>query len=119
MIACDHAFLTTAMQNYDNPSCIAVDEFQQDLYRITNLRKAFVRYQETGEINERLVLNNIIILYNVFGESTTDLILYKIEKEYHNFLFPFLIFLNRVSDEILSKYSFELDSNIVKKLREL
>jgi len=59
--------LLYAAKHYDNPQCYDTIEFYDDLKRFQYLKRLFNRYKETGEIKERLAINHIIILYNVFG----------------------------------------------------
>ena len=81
-----------AIKHYDNPQCVDMEEFKQDFNRLVSLKKLFGRYQKTGELRTRLILNHIIILYNVFGvEAATRILFYAIEPSHFPFLKPFLI----------------------------
>ena len=91
-----------AMRNYDNPQCEGEEEFYEDIKRFKYLKRLFKKYYETGILKERLILNHIIVLQNVFGtEATVTLLLYKTEKEYHTLLKTFLKFLNYINDNDL------------------
>ena len=84
-----------AMHNYDNPQCESEEEFYDDIKRFKYLKRLFKKYQETGELKERLILNHIIILQNVFGvEASSTLLLYKIDQEYWPTLKGFMKKLN-------------------------
>jgi hypothetical protein len=72
------------------------------------------RYQNTGVLNERLIINHLIVLYNVFDQAATDMLVYKL-RDLLSFIKPFLIFLNRMTEDELP--SVLMDQNIVKKLR--
>jgi hypothetical protein len=76
------------------------------------------QYLIDGEISHRLVLNHIVILYNVFGQSAYQLLLYKIEPEYYPVLFPFLNSLDRLPLPE-SMCNIEFDIKIVEQLESL
>ena len=59
-------FLLYAMKFYDNPHCMDVEEFNDDLKRIRYIKRLFKKYRETGELKERLVLNHLVVLYNMW-----------------------------------------------------
>ena len=63
----DKNFKLFAAQQYNNPECTDVEEFKNDLSRFKYLKRLLTRYEEHGELQERLILNHIIVLYNVFG----------------------------------------------------
>lgn len=115
----EKTFLSRALHCYDNPQCVTLEEFQDDLGRISRVKKMITAYVNGLELNERLLLNHLVVLYNVFGTDATDLILFRIEPTYYKVLFPFLILINRLPEEMLSKYSIEFDQDIVEKLRHL
>jgi len=115
-------FLLQAMNHYDNPQCTSLSEFEEDLKRILYLKKLLLRYKDNQELRERLILNHIIVLYNVFGDITTNMLFDKIDKDCWATLITFLVYLNRMPDEVLShgiKLSdITLDNNIVEVLRK-
>ncbi len=113
----DDNFLMFAIKNYDNPSCNGMSDLEEDLKRFKYLKRLMKRYENTGILSERLILNHLIILYNVFGNSATTMLFYKIEKKYWSHLKTFLVFLNRMRDDNLSEVL--LDLNIAEKLRKL
>ena len=67
-------FVLFAMNHYDNPQCHTTQEFEEDMKRFLYLKKLFSRYKASGELRERLILNHIIVLYNLFGENTTKML---------------------------------------------
>lgn len=107
-------FLQHAMNHYDNPQCTNIEEFEEDLKRFVYLRKLFARYQENDDLKERLILNHIIVLYNLFGDITTDMLYYKLDESCWKYLNTFLIYLNRAPEDNL-----EIDLNIVDALRKI
>lgn len=119
----ENNFLLYAMHHYDNPQCHSIEEFDEDLKKFLYLKKLFSRYRKDGDLRERLILNHIIVLYNVFGEATTDMLFYKIDKECWNSLVTFLVYLERMP-ETLPKYSIKLsdialDETIISVLRKI
>jgi hypothetical protein len=123
MILNEDNFLVHAMNHYDNPQCQTIEEFEEDLQRFLYIKKLFSRYKNSGELRERLVLNHIIVLYNLFGEELTNMLFFKIEEEYWPQLATFLVYLERMPefvDQIGKKISdIELDNNIVSALRKI
>ncbi len=87
-------FLLYAARHYENPQCYDTIEFYDDLKRIKYIRRLFNIYQESGELKERLILNHIIILYNVFGVIPATRMLFFKLYEHKEQLKPFLVFLN-------------------------
>mgnify|MGYP003152298803 CR=1 FL=1 len=91
----DENFLLYTSQIYDNPSCESEDEFFEDLNRVKYIKRLFFRYDNTGELKLRLILNHIIILANVFGnEGATRILFYKSEDKYYGYIKSFLTYLN-------------------------
>lgn len=91
---CDDNFLMYAMKAYDKPSCI-MSEFEEDLKRIKYVKRLVRRYRLTGELKERLILNHIIVLGNVFGiEAAVKMLFFKFDEEDYDILKTFLVFLN-------------------------
>ena len=103
-------FVMYAMKHYDNPQCQTVQEFEEDLKRFLYLKKLFARYKKNGDLKERLILNHIIVLYNLFGEALTNMLFFKVEEEHWSALITFLIYLNRVDEKI--EYNDIIVSNI-------
>lgn len=93
-------FLLYAAKHYDNPSCFDTLEFYEDLNRFKYIKRLLSRYEETGELKERLILNHIIILYNLFGvPATTRMLFFKL-KGFYSQLVPFLILLNYLPEKV-------------------
>jgi hypothetical protein len=116
-------FLVHAMHHYDNPQCHSLAEFEEDIKKFLYLKKLLSRYKNNGELRERLILNHIIVLYNIFGVATTELLFVKIDEECWNSLVTFLVYLERMP-ETLPKYSIKLsdvvlDETIISVLRKI
>ena len=119
----ENNFLLYAMHHYDNPQCHSLEEFDDDLKKFLYLKKLITRYKKDGELRERLILNHIIVLYNVFGVNATRMLFYKIEKDYWSVLVTFLIYLGYMP-ETLPEYGIilsdiKLDETIISSLRKL
>jgi len=71
-------FVVYCMHNYDNPQCHSIEEFDEDLKRFLYLKKLLSRYKKNGDLKERLILNHLVVLYNVFGDATLNMLFYKI-----------------------------------------
>lgn len=112
----ENNFLLYAAKNYENPSCYDMEEFEDDLNRIKYLKRLFKKYDRYGELKERLILNHIIVLYNVFGtEPCTKILKYKLT-DYLQYLKPFLLYLNCwdiENDGII------MDTEIINRLRKI
>lgn len=90
-----------ALKAYDKPNCI-MSEFKEDLKRFNYLKKLFRRHRKFGEIKERLVLNHLVVLNNVFGpEAATRLLFFKVSKEDHSILKTYLLFLSCMPDRVI------------------
>ena len=63
----DENFTMFAMQCYDNPQCTSMEEFMEDLRRFRYLKRLLRRYYKNGELRERLILNHLIVIFNIFG----------------------------------------------------
>jgi hypothetical protein len=111
-------FLLFAAKNYDNPQCLDVDEFYDDLSRFKYIKRLLRKYQQSGIVQERLVLNHIIVIYNVFGiEAANRMIFYKIEKELWPVLKTFLVYLNYLPEQ--DKVEIPMDDYVISILRKI
>lgn len=119
----EDSFLLVAMHHYDNTQCTSLSEFEEDLKRFGYLKKLFSRYKDNGELKERLILNHIIVLYNLFGLVTTELLFFKIERQYWDVLATFLLYLERMPDEVpelgVKLTNINIDDTILIALRKL
>ncbi len=120
-------FIIFAAKHYDNPQCFDTLEFYEDLARFKYIKRLFNRYEETGELKERLVLNHLTILYNVFGPAATRLLFFKLDGYYH-MLKPFIVLLGQMPDVIkgigienktVRSSDITMDLNIVEILRKI
>lgn len=108
----NQTFMASAMQNYQNPQCVSLEEFNEDLNRIITIKKAITRYKNGEEINIRLMLNQFVVLFNVFGQTALDMLKFKIDTENQPAVFAFVAALNRLPDD-----GYILDQLIVEKIK--
>jgi len=119
-------FLLYAVKAYDKPNCI-MSEFKEDMKRFNYLKRLFRRYRKMDDLRERLVINHLVVVYNVFGvDVATRMLFYKMSKDDYSALKTYLIFLNYMpavvhgikgQDIISSEIS--VDMKIAEVLREI
>lgn len=122
----ENNFLLYAMKAYDKPNAI-ISEFEEDLKRIKYIKRLIRRYRVTGELKERLILNHIIILSNVFGvEATVRMLFYKLDIADYAILKTFLLFLNYMPRHIngikgryINSADLGIDIIVGRRLKEL
>lgn len=123
---CDDNFLIFAMKAYDKPN-VVMSEFEEDLKRIKYVKRLIRRYRATGELRERLILNHLIILSNVFGiESSVRMLFFKFEEQDYDILKTFLLFLNYMPSLVagiggknIHSADISVDLFVAKKLRDI
>ena len=107
-----------AIKHYDNPQCEGEKEFHDDMKRFKYIKRLLKKYRTSGDLKERLLLNHIIILRNLFGtEACVTLLLFKTQKEYLTALKSFLFFLNMIKENELREIS--LDNYVLELLRKI
>jgi deoxyadenosine/deoxycytidine kinase len=96
----DENILLYAIKGYDRPNMV-MSEFEEDMKRYNYLNRLFTRYRRFNDLREQLVINHLIVLYNVFGpEIATRLLFYKIPEINYPVLKTYLIFLNLMPEKI-------------------
>tara|TARA_B100001029_G_scaffold137188_1_gene116242 strand:- start:280 stop:642 length:363 start_codon:yes stop_codon:yes gene_type:complete len=110
-------FLLFAIKNYDNPQCVTKDDFYEDLKRFKYIKRLFKRYLKTGVLKTHLLLNHIIVVYNIFGDAGTPLLFYKIESEYWSPLKSFMVYLNRITDDEIP--TIDIDQDCLEELKRI
>ena len=111
-------FLLFAIKNYENPHCSTKDEFFEDLKRFKYIKRLFKKYSTTGVLKTHLLLNHIIIIFNLFDDAGTPLLFYKLEPEFWPALKSFLIYLNRIDPEIFLP-QIEIDEHCLEELNKI
>jgi len=117
----DENFLIFAIKNYNNPGCEGLNDLEEDLKRFKYIKRLFRRYEKNGVLSERLIINHLVVLYNVFDRAATKMLFYKIEEEYWAVMKSFLVYLNRIPMEQIggTEPHIPLDANVLEKLRKL
>jgi hypothetical protein len=88
-------YLLFAIKFYDNPQSLTMEDFQTDLKRIRYVKRLLKKYKNTGELRIHLILNHLIILFNVFNDAAIPLLFYNLDRELWPSIKSFLLFLNR------------------------
>jgi hypothetical protein len=122
----DGNWILYAAKSYEKPN-VVMSEFEEDLQRILYIKRLLTKYYASGELKFRLIMNHVIVLYNVFGvESATRLLFYKFDEKDLTVIIPFLIFLNYLPDVVygingknVTTADFQLDQECIKCLKVL
>jgi hypothetical protein len=121
-------FVMYAMKHYDNPACRGMAEFEDDLKKFRYLKRLFRKYTAGKGLKERLIVNHIVVLYNLFGpEAATKMLFFKVEEKYWSQLKTFLVYLSimPVGFEVSKKgvvvqgFEIPLDEKVSNALREI
>lgn len=120
----ENNFLVYAIKYYNNPGCMGMAELEDDLKRIKYIKRLLNRYHKDNEVNERLIINHLVVLYNVFGNAATDILFYKLDKEYWTDLKTYLVYLNRMPLETvvspgIQETDIPLNRELIDILRKL
>ena len=106
-------FIIYAMKCYTSPHCI-MSEFESDIKRTKYLKRLFRRYKVTKSLKERLILNHIILLNNVFGlEATARILFYRIDERDYDILKTFLMYLNLLPEQVSGINGKNLDISVI------
>jgi hypothetical protein len=107
-----------AIKNYDNPQCEGEKEFEDDLKRFKYIKRLLNRYLETDELPERLILNHLIVVFNVFGiEAARTILEFRLEDKHWPVMKPFLLFLNFIKNDEYTGIT--MDPEVVNVLRKI
>jgi hypothetical protein len=113
-------YLLFAIKFYNNPQAITRDDFETDLKRIRYIKRLLKRYKNTGELKVHLLLNHLIILFNVFDDATVPLLFYHLEEDLWSSIKSFLVFLNRIPEYPRTKINeIEPDQNCLDQLQKI
>ena len=122
----DANFLMFAMKEYSNQQCTNIDEFYDDLKKIKYIKRLINRFLESGNLKEILILNHLIVFYNVFdNKAATRLLFFKIEEKYWSVLKTFLIYLSMMPETVkgirgkdIISSDIQLNQEVIDKLRD-
>tara|TARA_Y200000002_G_scaffold13982_1_gene11251 strand:- start:30 stop:401 length:372 start_codon:yes stop_codon:yes gene_type:complete len=110
-------YMLFAIKFYDNPQAVTKDDFESDLKRIRYIKRLLKRYKNTGELKIHLILNHLIILFNVFHEAAVPLLFYNLEEDLWPSIKSFLVFLNRIPEYPKTRITeLEPDQNCLDQL---
>lgn len=117
-------FLLYAAQHYNNTSCVSLREFESDLKRFKYIKRLLKRYKKNQMLSERLILNHLILLHNVFADALIPMVFLKFEPEYWSEMKTFLVFLNYLPEhyqitKTVNETDVPLDGYIINKLRKI
>ena len=120
-------YILYAMKYYDNPQCVSEQDFHNDLKILKYIKRLLNRYNKTGNIKERLMINHLIMLGNIFPIEVLNRILFlKLPEQYWSALKTFLIFLKYMPDNIkiingknIISSDIQVDLKIAEKLRNI
>jgi len=87
-----------AIKFYDNPQALTTEDFENDLKRIRYVKRLLKKYKSTGELKTHLILNHLIVLFNVFNDAAVPLLFYNLESDLWPSIKSFLVFLNRIPE---------------------
>jgi hypothetical protein len=114
----DENLFLYAAKHYDNPTFSDIDDFHEDLKRFKYIKRLLNRYNEQNDLAERLILNHLVVVFNVFGvEATLNILELKLEEKHWPVIKPFLIFLNYIKNDQYT--NIEMDKVVVERLRKI
>ena len=114
----DNNFFIYAAKCYYKPKVIDAEEFYNDIKRFMYLKRLFNRYNKTGELSERLILNHLIVIFNVFDiKPSLKMLEFQIPEQYWPALKPFLVFLKHIENDQYTNIT--MDKEVIEKLRKI
>lgn len=121
-------FVMYALKHYDNPGCSGMSEFEDDLKKFRYLKRLFRKYTTGKGLKEKLIVNHLVIVYNLFGaEPATRMLFYKIDRKHWSQLKTFLVYLSYMpvgmvilqQGEAIQGYEIPLDEKVSNALKKL
>lgn len=113
-------YIIFAIKNYNNPQSVTKDDFFEDMKRFKWIKRILNKYKNTKELNIHLLVNHFMVLYNVFGEATTPLLFFKIDKKLWSILKTFIIYLGRFPEYPKSSiHDIPVDIELLKLLKSV
>ena len=114
----EETYILFAIKHYENPHCVTRDDFDEDMKRFKYLKRLFKKYSLSGDFKDRLILNHLIILGNVFGvQAANALLFFKIDKPHLSTLKSCLVYLNHLNEEDIPQV--KKNEKVYKILKEL
>jgi len=116
----ENNYLMFAIKHYDNPQSVTQEDFLEDMKKFKYIKRLLKQYKNTGELKTHLLINHVIILYNIFGEAATPLLFFKIDRELWSTVKTVMIFLQRFPEYPRSiLHDIEIDNNCFTYLQNL
>jgi len=113
-------YIMFAIKHYNNPQAVTQEDFYDDMKRFKWIKRLLNKYKNSGDLNVHLLLNHFIILYNIFGEATTPLLFFRIDRDLWNILKTFLVYLKRIPEYPHSALDdIEVDKKCLEILNEI
>ena len=113
-------FLIFAIKNYENPEALTVEDFEKDLNHFRYIKRLLKKYKGGGELKIHLLINHFIILYNIFGDATTPMLFFKIDRDLWPCLKSFVVFLDRLPEYPRSYvHDMEADDFCIQELNRI
>ncbi len=110
-------FLLFAIKYYENPQAVTREDFEKDLNHFKYIKRLLKRYKNNGDLKVHLLLNHFFILYNIFGEATTPMLFFKIEKDLWSAMKSFIMFLGKFPEYPKSDiHNIQVDINCLSQL---
>ena len=110
--------LLYAAKHYSNPTFSDIEDFHEDLKRFKYIKRLLNRYLETDDLSERLILNHLIVIFNMFGiEAALNILDLKLEEKHWPVVKPFLIFLKYIKNYQYTGIT--MDPTVVEALRKI
>lgn len=118
MLLNEDNFSFYASTHYKNTYCLDISDFYTDLNHLKYIKKLLNKYSKKKILQERLILNHLIIFYNSFEFSAaTAMCFFKLDEEHWPALKTFLLYLNYIHDNQYG--TIPCDLYITKKLQQL
>ena len=116
----ENNYIMFAIKHYENPQAVTQEDFHEDMKRFKWIKRLLKRYQTIGVLKSHLLINHFIILYNVFGEATTPLLFFKIDRELWPVVKTFVVYLGRLPEYPKSAlHDISMDEYCLKDLNKL
>ena len=116
----ENNYLLFAIKFYDNPQAVTKEDFEDDLKRIKYVKRLLKKYRNTGVLKTHLILNHLIVLFNVFNDAAVPLLFYNLEKDLWPATKSFLLFLNRIPEYPKTQINeIEPDSECLSQLQSI
>ena len=114
----DDTLFLYAAKHYYNPQFSDVEEFFEDLKRFKYIKRLVNRYLDTDEFPHRLLLNHIIVIFNVFGiEASLKILELRLDEKHWPVIKPILLYLSYIRNDQYT--GIEMDQTVVEFLRTI